>query len=334
MRYDRYDVNAAVSGLGNGPGGGNPADPSRVWPAVPVALLGAYSTILWDVGARSSSTLSEEDQALLQSWAALPGRNRNLLAAGDNLAYDLQVNGQGIPNFLTCTLGANFLRDIWESTPQDSLLPVASGATGTPIGGIPFPLSGACPALNRFDALVVSSCAGGSGRSWVSYPNLVAAATERRAAIGAAGGDSARSILAGFSLSAMKSAAQRNVLLWHTLVGEFEEPFCSTPTAVLPTPAPVEPPIRPRLLGAAPNPFNPHTTIRFELPRAARIRLRVYDVRGGLVRVLADGLFPAGLSQIAWDGRDRQGRGAATGTYFYRLEADGVAESRKLTLLR
>ncbi|HSQ59504.1 MAG TPA: FlgD immunoglobulin-like domain containing protein, partial [Acidobacteriota bacterium] len=68
--------------------------------------------------------------------------------------------------------------------------------------------------------------------------------------------------------------------------------------------------------------------------RAATVRLRVFDVRGRLVRVLADGAYPAGLSLVAWDGRDGTGRDAATGTYFYRLEAEGVAESRKLTLLR
>jgi hypothetical protein len=334
MRYDRYDVNAAVSGLGNGPGGGNPLDPTRVWPAVPLGLLGAYSTIVWDVGARTSATLTEQDQSLLQAWAALPGRNRNLLVAGDNLAYDLQVNGQGIPNFLSCTLGAVYVRDLWESAPQDSLQPVATGAAGTPVGSVPFPLNGGCPTLNRFDAVAVSSCANGSGRAWIRFPNNTAAATERRAAIGAAGGDSARSILATFTFAAMKSAAQRNVLLWHTLVGEFEEPYCSTPTAVLPEDGAPAAPRAPRLLGAAPNPFNPRTTIRFDLPRPAAVRLQVFDVRGGLVRVLADGPFPAGLSLVAWDGRDRAGRDAATGTYFYRLEAEGVAASRKLTLLR
>ncbi|HSQ59720.1 MAG TPA: hypothetical protein VLT84_04730, partial [Acidobacteriota bacterium] len=193
MRYDRYDVNAAVSGLGNGPGGGDPSDATRLWPAVPLGLLGAYSTIVWDVGSRSNATLSEQDQSLLQAWAALPGRNRNLLLAGDNLAYDLQVNGRGIPNFLSCTLGSVYLRDLWESSPQDSLQPVATGAPGTPVGGTPFPLNGGCPTLNRFDAIVASSCAGGSGREWVRFPNQATAATERRSAIGAPGGDSARS---------------------------------------------------------------------------------------------------------------------------------------------
>jgi hypothetical protein len=50
--------------------------------------------------------------------------------------------------------------------------------------------------------------------------------------------------------------------------------------------------------------------------------------------MLADGVLAAGSHNVVWDGRDRLGRRAATGTYFYRMEAEGVADARKLTLLR
>jgi hypothetical protein len=333
MRYDRYDVNAASLGLGNGPGGGDPSEPTRVWPGVSAGSLAAYSTIVWDVGTRSNATLTKQDQLLLQTWATYPGKNRNLLVAGDNVANDLVVNGTGVANFLSCTLGAGYLRDIWENTPQDSLQPVVTGASGTKFAGAPFPLAGGCPTLNRFDALAVSSCAGGTGRAWLRYPNQLIAATERLAAIGSPGGDSARAVLAGFTFDALKSQAQQNLFLWRTLVEEFEEPYCSVPTGVT-TGQAAAPAARPRLLGASPNPFNPRTTIRFELPRAARVRLSVFDVRGALVRDLANGPFGAGLHHVAWDGRDRMGRDAATGMYFYRLEAEGVTEARKATLLR
>ncbi|HET9951223.1 MAG TPA: FlgD immunoglobulin-like domain containing protein [Candidatus Eisenbacteria bacterium] len=333
VRYDRYDVNAASLGLGNGPGGGNPLDPNRIWPAVPIAALSGYSTIVWDVGDRSDLTLSSEDQSLLQTWAGWGGRNRNLLMAGDNLAYDLQVNARGIPNFLACTLGSTYIRDVWESSPQDSFLPIMTGAPGTRLSPDPFPLNGGCPSINRFDALAPSTCGGGTGRAWILYPNQLASATERLAALGAPGGDSVRSVLAGFSFAAMGSAAQRNLFLWRTLHEEFEEPYCSTPTAVFESPDGA-PRASARLLGAAPNPFNPRTTIRFELPRAARARLAIFDVRGGLVRVLVDGPQPAGHHEIAWDGLDGLGRAVATGTYFYRLETEGTSAARKLTLLR
>ena len=333
LRFDRYDVNAASSGLGNGPGGGDPLDAGRIWPSVPLAALGAYSTILWDVGDRSNPTLTAEDQALLQAWQGAGGRNRNLFLAGDNLAYDLVVNGQGIPNFLSCTVGATFIRDIWENSPQDSLQPVATGAAGTPMAPDPFPLDGDCPGLNRFDALGSSFCGGGAMRNWLVYPNGLGAAMERRSPLGSPGGDSVRSVIAGFSLSTLSSSAQRNLLLWRTIHQEFEEAYCSTPTGVGEGADGAPRPLA-RLLGATPNPFNPRTLIRFELTRAARVRLTIYDVRGARVRVLQDGALPAGHHEVAWDGRDHRGMDAATGTYFYRLEADRFAESRKLTLLR
>jgi hypothetical protein len=333
LRFDRYDVNSAASGLGNGLGGGDPLDPNRIWPATPLAALVGYSTIIWDVGSRSNATLSEEDQGIIQSWAAQTGRNRNLLLAGDNLAFDLVAHGVGIPNFLSCTAGATYLQDTWESAPQDTLNPILVGAPGTKLSPDPFPLDGDCPALNNFDALTPSTCAGGTGRKWLLYPNQLAAATERRAALGSPGADSSRAVTTGFSFATMSSAAQRNLFLWRTLHEEFEEPYCSIPTAVLPAP-PSSPAALAQLLGAAPNPFNPQTRIRFELARPARVKLAIFDVTGARVRLLLDAPRPAGHHEIGWDGRDERGRDVVTGMYFCRLDADGTSQSRKLTLLR
>lgn len=84
----------------------------------------------------------------------------------------------------------------------------------------------------------------------------------------------------------------------------------------------------------APNPFNPRTTIRFSTP-AGRASLRVYDVGGRLVRTLVDGAVRAGSHEVDWDGRDRHGRTAASGVYFYRLEVAGAAsESRRMVLMK
>jgi hypothetical protein len=140
-------------------------------------------------------------------------------------------------------------------------------------------------------------------------------------------------VTAGFSFATMTSAAQRNLLLWRTVHEEFEEPYCSTPTAVFSPPA-AAPAVLARLLGAAPNPFNPQTKIRFELTRGARVRLALFDVTGARIRLLLDGVKPAGHHEVAWDGRDDHGREVATGMYFCRLEADGSSQARKLTLLR
>ncbi len=84
-----------------------------------------------------------------------------------------------------------------------------------------------------------------------------------------------------------------------------------------------------------PNPFNPATRIRFELLAPERVRLSVLDVRGRLVRVLADGpMLAAPDHSFIWDGTDGLGIPVRSGTYFYRIETPTWSETHKMTLLR
>jgi hypothetical protein len=331
VRYDRFDVNAASAGLGNTPGGGDPASNGVLWPGVSAASLATmYSAIIWDVGERSQLTLSAQDQALLTAWLGTNGKNRGLILAGDNLAYDLTVNHADTGTFLSCTVGATFTRDIWETSPQDSLLPTLSGASGTRIASEPFPLNGGCPNLNRFDALSVSACAGAGGRAWLRYPNTMMAGTERRAAL--AGTDSARVVMLGFSLAGIPNAARRNLLLWRTLVEEMETPYCTTPTSVeLSEGVPAAPD---RIDAPAPNPFNPSTVIRFTVGRPGRVRVTVYNVAGARVRVLVDAPLPSGEHSVRWDGKDDRGRDVGSAAYFIHMDTAEGSRSRKAVLLR
>ena len=89
------------------------------------------------------------------------------------------------------------------------------------------------------------------------------------------------------------------------------------------------------LRGNFPNPFNPFTWIRYELPGPARVSLRVYGVSGRLVRTLADSEFRrAGSHTAVWDGRDDAGRPCGSGAYFYQLISDGQIRMRKMILLK
>lgn len=88
------------------------------------------------------------------------------------------------------------------------------------------------------------------------------------------------------------------------------------------------------MLQNSPNPFNPKTTIRFNLKNKGRVSLKVFDIRGALVTTLADEVLLAGPQERTWNGTDKNGRQAASGTYFYRLEADGVSVSKKMLLLK
>ncbi|HUV29515.1 MAG TPA: right-handed parallel beta-helix repeat-containing protein [Acidobacteriota bacterium] len=83
-----------------------------------------------------------------------------------------------------------------------------------------------------------------------------------------------------------------------------------------------------------PNPFNPATTIRFSLPRAADVDLLVYNVLGRRVRTLRHRRFPAGVHTVTWDGTDDGGSPVASGTYISRLTAGEFSATHKMLLLK
>ncbi|MBK7049167.1 MAG: right-handed parallel beta-helix repeat-containing protein [bacterium] len=83
-----------------------------------------------------------------------------------------------------------------------------------------------------------------------------------------------------------------------------------------------------------PNPFNPQTTIRFQLPTAGRAQLQIFDLAGRLVRTLVDDNLDAGGHEAVWDGRDAAGRDVGSGSYLARLECGGKVETARLGLVR
>ncbi|MBU2503337.1 right-handed parallel beta-helix repeat-containing protein [bacterium] len=86
---------------------------------------------------------------------------------------------------------------------------------------------------------------------------------------------------------------------------------------------------------AVPNPFNPTTTVAFDLPAPETVSLLVFDVKGRLVRTLLDRqTFPQGRHEVRWDGRDQAGGQAASGTYFFRLEGGGRGRTTRGVLLK
>ena len=93
----------------------------------------------------------------------------------------------------------------------------------------------------------------------------------------------------------------------------------------------------PRILaitGVVPNPFNPMTEVRFDLPRTGQVSLRVYDLRGHMVRELVSGQLEAGSHEIVWNGRDQDGQNAAAGVYFARLSSADGARTVKMVLAK
>ncbi|MCH7548671.1 MAG: aryl-sulfate sulfotransferase [Candidatus Krumholzibacteriota bacterium] len=83
-----------------------------------------------------------------------------------------------------------------------------------------------------------------------------------------------------------------------------------------------------------PNPFNPSTVIGYEVPPGSAISIKIYDVAGRLVATLMDQAVSPGTGSVTWNGRDNRGRIVPSGVYFYKLHADGTAQTRKMILMK
>jgi len=89
------------------------------------------------------------------------------------------------------------------------------------------------------------------------------------------------------------------------------------------------------VLGANyPNPFNPTTTIAFDVARAGAVSISVYNIKGQLVRNLVNGDFTAGKHNVVWNGEDATGRSVGSGIYFYRMVAPGYTNVRKMVMMK
>ena len=93
-------------------------------------------------------------------------------------------------------------------------------------------------------------------------------------------------------------------------------------------------PLASQLLPNYPNPFNPATTISFELPSDQAVRLTIYTVSGRRIRTLVDGQRSAGRSEVRWDGTDWAGRAVPSGTYLYQLQTGQTVATRRMVLVR
>lgn len=119
-----------------------------------------------------------------------------------------------------------------------------------------------------------------------------------------------------------------------------EGDFTYTTTKVLSPATPVSEdglpalPLDPSLSQNFPNPFNPETTVEYDLPRSGEVSMEIFNIRGQKVAVLQQGHVSAGHHLVSWNGVDQQGVQVASGIYFYRLRAGDYVETRRMTLLK
>jgi hypothetical protein len=323
--YDRYETRGGADEDGNGLGGRAQA-----------AQLAGYDVILYGSGALQTSLLGDghglddasPDVPLLNDWFEIG--DKHLLVASANAAERLQQTPTGA-TFLNHYLGVAWL--------SEDIAPLIGGQTSPLVRSIPgsgaigpweWVANGGCPSLAVFDAIGATASAtriaeftDPSGQGGVY--DYAAGVYNEVAAV------DARTIYLPYGLEAVvdppghTGLSVRAELLYDVLTF-FDEGWIVIPGS--PAPAAV------LSARAYPNPFNPATTIALTIPRAGEVSLKVYDLRGALVRTLVAGEMPAGTHQVVWDGTSDAGRAVASGIYFYETRARDAVSLGKLTLVK
>jgi len=112
----------------------------------------------------------------------------------------------------------------------------------------------------------------------------------------------------------------------------YQEDITKGPPATLPE---IQTARRFHLIGNFPNPFNPGTSLRFELPDPAGVELKIFSADGRQICLLNFGRLPAGYQSVYWNGRDRSGSDAVSGVYFYQLSVNSqLAGSGKMLKIK
>ncbi len=83
-----------------------------------------------------------------------------------------------------------------------------------------------------------------------------------------------------------------------------------------------------------PNPFNPTTTISYDLPKRSQVTLGIYNILGKQIKTLVNQSQDAGNRIAVWDGTDNLGRQVSAGVYLYRIQAGEFSQTRKMLLLK
>jgi hypothetical protein len=93
-------------------------------------------------------------------------------------------------------------------------------------------------------------------------------------------------------------------------------------------------PITYNLHNAYPNPFNPVTTLRYDIPKYAFVNITIYDMMGRVVKTLVNGSQTAGYRTTQWDATNNIGQPVSAGLYLYTIQAGEFRQTKKMVLLK
>jgi hypothetical protein len=339
VHFDSYTTQGPSSlvsnGLGSAGAHGANADQLNGYSCI-ITEHGDLSAGLISNGSNAGSDDKGDDATALQTWWSKVGENRAIAHFGDNLASMLNTAGSA-NGYLSTVINATWVAKDIRPTIGNQIAPLVtpSGAVGG--FGTDFIAYGGCLLINQFDsvtpgggALVGHNFMDASGTVAVGNASIYNSTTDT------AGGVH-QSLFFPYGLlyvyhptsKAAAGASARTALL--------EEVLNLFGGNHLPAPGPAvgSPSARSFSMNPAyPNPFNPTTTLSFVLGRDAKGSVKIYNLRGALVRTLAVGDFAAGQNELEWMGKDDRGASVASGVYVVNYAIDGFNMNQKIVMVK
>lgn len=284
----------------------------------PEIALQQYETLIWFTGDDRDSTLTKQEQATIAAF--LDGGGKVLLT-GQNIAYDLDGNGSTSDStFCADYLHLNFVADNANTN-------YTLGVSGDPIT----------------NNLIVHLTGNYGGAGNQTSPDVISPISPAEAIIKYVNGmtcaalryenptNNSRLVYLAFGFEGIagpqKDSAEK--LMHNSIMWLFE----GSPSAVRGF---SNSPVLEKffLHQNYPNPFNSQTNIEYELHQTSYVRLDIYNAIGQKISTLFNETQQAGHFCVSWNGKDSAGRIVPSGVYFYRLEAGGFTEVKKMLFLQ
>lgn len=330
--YDIYYTNGPSSGVGNGLGGRTSG-----------LALEHYSELLYSAGDLSINTISNGDYnndagndiGALLNWLSFG--DKNMFITGDNVASDLAQGAGDIGvSFFENVMGLDMVSfDVRslignQTTPlvMDVVCPIESDVFVSTGSWIAF---GGCRGINTFDA--VTARTGAVRQAEFTDPNGLPGSYTFAAANLNVYSTTNRIVSMPYDLMSIYTDANAKVsapmpartMIMADLMDFFGYANPGLPSSV--------PPVRNFAVSNAPNPFNPSTKISYTIKAAGHLVLKVYNVRGELVKTLIDGHVEQN-DFVMWDGTSNQGSSVPSGVYFYEARMGTEVKVSKMALVK
>lgn len=324
--YDVFNTHGPSSGVGDGLGG-----------RATVSQIAYYTDMLYNAGDLSAPTLSNgdftgdpgNDLGLMNDWLALGGKD--LFMTGDDLANSLYNSGTVAQTFLETKMGVQFLDNDIRDNINGQTAPKVVTMAGNPVFSTvsEWVAYGGCAGINDFDA--VTARAGATRLAQFTAANGTTPWTYSAAVLNITGSNRVVSMNHGLNYvwdpaKSPAPLAARTKLLSDVL---FYFGVSNNPGNIAGVPS-----NRTFAVSSYPNPFNPQLTIKYTLKNPGNVVMKVYNVRGELVKTLLNGQVAETAGTVVWDGTSDQGSNVSSGVYFVETRSGGDVSVQKATMVK